>query len=158
MGRDSLVGAFLLLLSGWLYLYTGEIPHPPFIPLGPAFYPRIILGLLGFLSLCLIVADLWKRVERKHSPAQPGQRRSWLQEYGLVLPAFLLFGAYILFLPILGYLLATFLFVAILQWVLGLRQIKQLPTLFLVAGGASSLTYLIFERYLRILLPRGVLF
>lgn len=158
MGRDSLIGALLLLFSGWFYILTGQIRRPPFVPLGPAFYPRLLLGILALLGVCLIAADFWRARQRRGTRVpRPVESRAY-PRYGLVIPTFLLFGAYALLLPILGYLATTTLFVAACQWVLGLRRIRQLPTVILVAVGTSALTYLIFDHYLRVLLPRGILF
>ena len=161
MGRDSLVGLLLLLLCTWLYWQSREIPSPPFVPLGPAFYPQVVLGLLAFLSLLLTFRGLIKG-GRQAGPSAlgdlPSRARAWLGRYGRVLLCLGTLGAYAALLPILGYLLSTFLFTGVLQWLLGSRALRTLPFSLAVAAGTAYSTYLVFEVYLRVLLPRGVLF
>src|SRR3989304_9182005 len=116
MHRDAGVGALLALLGGVLLRESGKIPFPPLVPIGPAFYPRIILGIFIALSLCLVVSGLIQgRVARTWNlPA-------WLKRYRLFLLCFLIFGLYALALPRFGFLLSTFLFTVVIQWVLGRR-------------------------------------
>jgi len=61
MRRDAGIGLGLLAFCGLLYWQAGRTPTPPFVPIGPAFYPRVILILLAGLSLWLIAEDLLKR-------------------------------------------------------------------------------------------------
>lgn len=155
MGRDSAIGLGLLLLCGALSWQAGTIPTPPFVPVGPAFYPRIILGLLAALALWLILEDALTAPRRRGRAAgPPGSRLN----YRLVAIGFLVFGGYVIGLSLLGYLLATFLFVLGLGWVLGPRGVRALPRLAAVAAGTTVVTYLVFEKYLHVFLPRGLLF
>jgi hypothetical protein len=82
----------------------------------------------------------------------PGGRRN----YGLVLAAFAAFGVYALLLPLLGFRIATLLFVAGLQALLEPpRSSKDWTRLLVVAVATAFVTHLIFERQLGVLLPRG---
>jgi hypothetical protein len=154
VGRDSGIGLGLLAACGLLYWQTGAIPTPPFVPLGPAFYPRIVLVLLAALAVWLILEDLLARAPRPGTAAPPVSRPN----YRLVVICFLVFGGYVIGLSLLGYLLSTFLFVLGLGWVMGPRAHRELPTLFALAAGSTLATYLIFEKYLHVFLPRGLLF
>jgi hypothetical protein len=154
MGRDSGIGLGLLVACGLLYWQTGAIRTPPFVPIGPAFYPRIVLVLLTALVVWLILEDLLTRTPRPGTAATPASGRN----YRLVAICFLVFGGYVIGLSLLGYLLATFLFVLGLGWIMGPRTRRELPTLLAVAAGTTLATYLIFEKYLHVFLPRGLLF
>ena len=67
-------------------------------------------------------------------------------------------GGYILLLPLLGFRIATALFVAAAQAALDLpRGPRQWAVLALVALGTAAATHLIFQTYLLVLLPRGTL-
>jgi putative tricarboxylic transport membrane protein len=149
MRRDAAVGAALALLSVGLLWQTREIPHPPLVPIGPAFYPRVVLTLFLVLSLLLMVSGL--RAPRAE-PAPPllGRTR-------LVPASFALFGLYVLAMPVLGYLLSTALFTIAMQWLLGRRGRQHLVGVLAVGIGTAVGTWLVFERYLYVLLPRGVL-
>ncbi len=155
MGRDAAIGLGLLLLCGVLYWQAGNVPSPPFVPIGPAVYPRVILVLLAALALWLVGEDVATRrgfSGRASRPAAPprNDRR--------VLLCFVLFGGYVIGLSLLGYLPATFLFVLGLGWILGPRRAGELPRLAAVAIGTALATYLVFEKYLHVFLPRGLLF
>ena len=153
MHRDAVVGGLLALLSLFLLWETREIPHHPLIPIGPAFYPRVILSIFFLLSLLLLISGL-----RAPRGAHAWDWRAWLLRYRIILGSFLLFGLYTLALPVLGYLLSTALFTAAMQWLLGRRRLPRLPGVLAVAAGTSVGTYLVFQLYLHVLLPRGVLF
>ncbi len=149
MGRDGIIGCLLLLLSLWLYRHTAEIPRPPFVPLGLDFYPRMLLGLLGGLSLALVGADL---LGRRGLPKQRLAVRMHLAPYRDVLLTYLLFGGYVALIPILGFRAATVPFVAVLAWCLGPKTLRHALLSLLVVA-----VHVVFEGYLRLLLPRGIL-
>jgi putative tricarboxylic transport membrane protein len=155
MGRDGGIGLGLLGLCGLLYWQSGGIPTPPFVPVGPAFYPRIILILLAALAVWLILGDALARPRR---PGRPATRAASPLNYRLLVICFIVFGAYVVGLSLLGFLLATFLFVLALGWIMGPHQVRELPKLAAVAIATSVATYLIFEKYLHVFLPRGRLF
>jgi hypothetical protein len=78
------------------------------------------------------------------------------RDYGLVAAAFAVSGAYVALLPFLGFRIATVLFVAAFQAVLERpTTLRQWAVLAMVAVGTSAVTYVVFERYLTVLLPRG---
>ena len=157
MGRDGIVGLFLLAVSLWLYRHTGEIPHPPFIPLGPEFYPRGLLGVLGVLSVALVATDLLnRRSGRTFRGGKPGSFRPRLEPYRQVLLTYFVFGSYVALVPLLGFRTATLLFVAALAWMLGPRSVGHGVVSVSVAVVFTAAVYLVFEVYLKLLLPRGV--
>ena len=153
MGRDSGIGVGLLVLCGVLYRQAGQIPMPPFVPIGPAFYPRILLVLLVALAIWLIVEDCAAPSRRSRST-----HGAPTADYRMVLLCFVVFGGYVVGLSLLGYLASTFLFVLSLGWLMGPRRAGELPKLGAIAGGTTVATYLVFERYLHVFLPRGLLF
>jgi len=153
MGRDGWIGVGLLIFTGWLYTNLGKIPANPLVPIGPAFYPRFLFLVTALLSLALVLQDLLagKRERRKEGIAF----KSWLRSYRPTFLTFLVFGLYVLFLPQLGYLLSTILFVTCLQWLLGEPHLRRLPGSLLIGVGTSVVTYSVFEKYLHVFLPRG---
>lgn len=99
------------------------------------------------LSAALLVSDLWRRGRRPVAPAV---------NYRLVLLAFLIFTAYVFLLPVLGYRVATALFVGVLQATLEPpRDGRGWALVGALALGAMLVTYYVFEAYLNVLLPRG---
>ena len=65
MGRDGWIGLGLFIFTGSLYSTVGKIPANPFVPIGPAFYPRFLLLLTLLLSLALLAQDLLARLKEK---------------------------------------------------------------------------------------------
>lgn len=153
MGRDGWIGIGLLAFSGWLYSNLGKIPANALVPISPAFYPRFLLLLTLVLSLALLGQDLL--AHRKERRKEKIPYRNWLKSYQSTLVTFSVFLLYVLLLPQLGYLLSTILFVAGLQWLLGAPLLRRLPGSLLTGVGTSVITYMIFEIYLHVLLPRG---
>lgn len=151
MGRDGWIGVGLLAFSGWLYANLDKIPANPLVPIGPSFYPRFLLLLTIVLSLALVVQGLLTHLKEK----EKGASVNWLKNYQPTLLSFAVFGAYVFLLPQLGYLLSTILFVTALQWLLGKPLWRQLPGSLSIGIGTSLITYMIFEKYLHVFLPRG---
>jgi drug/metabolite transporter (DMT)-like permease len=146
--RDGLGGLACLAGSLVLLWSSRDIPQPALVPIGPAFYPRIVLGVTAALSAALLVADLLRR-----RPPSPAATRV---SYRLVLLTFLVFTLYVFVLPLLGYRLSTLLFVAGLQATLDPpRRGRDWAVLGAVALVSMLVTYYLFERYLSVLLPRG---
>ena len=145
LGRDGIAGLVCLGGSLGFLALTRGLPHPALVPIGPGFYPRILLGILVVLSAALVVSDLLSRRRAAAAPAR----------YRLVLLAFAIFAAYVALMPMLGYRVATFLFVGALQATLEPPRGARWWLVLAVALATTLVTYYIFERYLSVLLPRG---
>ena len=148
--RDGVAGLVCLAGSLLLLWLSIGLPQSALVPIGPAFYPRILFAVTAVLVAALIVTDL----RRRHRPAaaKPAQ-------YRLVVLTFAIFTGYVVLLPLLGYRLATLLFVAVLQVVIEpptapLRG-RRWGLVAAVALGTMLVTYYVFEGYLSVLLPRG---
>jgi putative tricarboxylic transport membrane protein len=151
MSRDGWIGVGLLAFSSWLYANLHKIPANPFVPIGPAFYPRFLLLLTIALTLALILRELFTERKKKERVAF----RSWLKDYRPTLLSFSLFCLYVLLLPKLGFLFSTILFVSSLQWLLGRPLGRRLLGSLLIGVGTSLVTYTVFEKYLHVFLPKG---
>lgn len=152
MRRRNIAAALGLIACGLLYGYLAwelpvrSLPNTP----GPSFFPLVVATLLIALSAALLVQAL---TADRDSPASrddgatTAQRRTTL----LMLAVFL---AYIVLLPILGFILATVPFFAVLMVLFGERR----PVL--VAVGAMAMTavlYGLFQYGFGVFLPRGLL-
>ena len=149
MSRDGISGLAVLAASLVLYWLTLDLKDNPLVPVGPGFYPRIVLGLTAVLSLGLLVSDLFRR--RSASPAS-----KQTLNYPLVAMSFGVFALYCVALPGLGFRIATFAYVtaasALLAPPRGARGWAGVIVLGLLT---TFVTWLVFERYLSVLLPRG---
>ena len=149
ISRDGVAGLILLAISLVLLVQSFQLPSLPIVPVGPGFYPRIVLTFMAAASALLVVQDLL----RPPAAAEDARPR---RNYRLVGIAFAIVGAYVVLLPLLGFRLATVLFVGALQ--AGLewpRTARRWLALAAIAVGTAAASYLVFERYLLVLLPRG---
>jgi putative tricarboxylic transport membrane protein len=147
LSRDGWTGLVALATSLFLFALTLELKQNPLVPIGPGFYPRIVLGISAVLAAALIIFDLIGA--RKASPAQN-------LNHGLVLAVFVIFGVYVGALPFIGFRIATFLFVAGLQATLEPpRTVKGWLLIGVTALVTTAVAYVVFERYLQVFLPRG---
>ena len=161
LGRDGIAGLVCLAISLALLPHAFGLPRLPIVPIGPGFYPAIVLTFMALTSAVLVLQDLLAR--RRQSPPPeaatpepdvpaPAPTRA----YGLVAASFVTIAVYIGFLPLLGFRISTVLFVFVFQMLLErpgspLTLLRQAA----VAFGAAAVTYLVFNDYLAVLLPRG---
>ena len=147
LSKDGWGGLAVLAASLFLFALTLGLRDNPLVPIGPGFYPRIVLAVTAALALALVVADLFsgKRV-KAGGPLN----------YVVVIEMFALFGLYCGALPYLGFRIATFLYVAATNARLDRPEgWKGGARVFLVALITTLAVYYVFERYLTVLLPRG---
>jgi putative tricarboxylic transport membrane protein len=152
IGRDGIAGLVLLAISLVLLVKSFQLPSLPIVPVGPGFYPAIVLSLMAAASALLVLQDLLKR----RPTAVAGAGDTPPRNYRLVVIAFAIVGAYVVLLPLVGFRIATVLFVGALQAALGRPQTaRQWIVLAAIALGTGGVSYFVFERYLLVLLPRG---
>lgn len=150
MGRDGYTGLAVLAASLALFWATLGLERHPMVPVGPGFYPRIVLGITALMALALVAADLLGGRKARAPTSGPGAN------YRLVAVAFGIFGVYVLVLPWLGFRLATLLFLLAMPAALEPpRSRRRWITIAVLAVVATAATYFVFERYLHVLLPRG---
>jgi putative tricarboxylic transport membrane protein len=159
LSRDGIAGLICLGLSIALLVMSRGLPQSALVPIGPGFYPKIVLGIMAALSVMLIAADVWSRRRSRGAVAAPAPTTPTAPEernYRLVTVTFAVFAVYVLLLPWLGFRVATFLFVAALPVVLEKPQGWRRWMVVITAALATVIvTYLAFEVYLSVLLPRG---
>ncbi len=156
MSRDGIAGLAVLAASLVLFALTLDLKHNPMVPVGPGFYPRIVLALTAALSLGLVVADLLARRKRVPAPAAPAEAKREKLNYPLVALSFGVFALYCVALPGLGFRVATFAYVVAASALLAPpRGVRPWAGVLILGLATAFVTWLIFERYLSVLLPRG---
>jgi putative tricarboxylic transport membrane protein len=152
IGRDGIAGLILLAISLVLLVQSFQLPSLPIVPVGPGFYPAIVLSFMAAASALLVVQDVMKQ----RAPAGASIGDAPRRNYRLVVIAFAIVGGYVALLPLLGFRLATVLFVGTLQTALDRpKSARDWAVLAAIALGTAAVSYFIFERYLLVLLPRG---
>jgi len=155
LSRDGWAGLAVAAASLLFFALTLGLKHNPMVPIGPGFYPRIVLGLSAALGLWLVVADVVRSRRRPRArQAGPGAPRP--ANYAAVALQFALFGVYAVLLPFLGFRIGTFAYVAAANALMDPPRAASGWARALLTGLATAAaTWLVFERYLLVLLPRG---
>jgi putative tricarboxylic transport membrane protein len=149
IGRDGIAGLAVAAASLALFWITLGLERNPLVPIGPAFYPRIVLGVTAVLALALLATDLLRKT--RGARAAPAN-------YRLVAISFGVFALYVVVLPLAGFRLATFLYAAAFNLVLAPPRSPAHWGRALAFGAiTAAATYYAFEHYLDVLLPRGTL-
>jgi len=147
---DQWSGLFLLILAGFicwgaLSLSYGRVHNP-----GPGFYPFWLGVILGAMALGLFLKTTCQKERAKALRAILSEKVRW-EKALFVVVALLLYG-YLM--NLLGYLIVTFLLMAFL-----LRFIEPRPWKAVIGwtltGSLGS--YLIFEVWMKLRLPKGFL-
>ena len=137
----------MLAASLVLFALTLGLKGTALVPVGPGFYPRIVLGITALFAAWLVAADF---LAKKPPPPLPGAN------YGAVVLHFAVFGLYVVALPGLGFRIATLLYVAAANALMAPpRQRRDWMRVAALAFVTALATYYVFEHYLLVLLPRG---
>jgi putative tricarboxylic transport membrane protein len=147
LSKDGWGGLAVLAASLFLFALTLGLKDNPLVPIGPGFYPRIVLGITAAFALALVVMDFL-------SPKASIAREKL--NYLLVVEMFAVFGLYVGALPYLGFRISTFLYLAATNALLDVpRGWKSTGRVLAVALVTTVVVYYVFERYLTVLMPRG---
>ena len=73
IGRDGIAGLVLLAISLVLLVQSFQLPSLPIVPVGPGFYPAIVLSFMAAASALLVVQD---RIEASCAAPRPAVRRA----------------------------------------------------------------------------------
>ena len=147
LSKDGWGGLAVLAASLFLFALTLGLKDNPLVPIGPGYYPRIVLAATAALALALVVTDF---VSPKASSAPAGLN------YLLVVEMFAVFGLYIGALPYIGFRLSTFLYVAATNALLDRpKGARGWGRVLAVALITTVVVFYVFERYLTVLMPRG---
>jgi putative tricarboxylic transport membrane protein len=143
-GQDRLVGIAILVIGAFLFWETFSFKVVNWDPLGLPFWPRILLGLLGALAVYLIV-----RGSLDDGPYQQLQVRAFVVLAGAI--------AYVLAIDILGFLVATPLYLAGFHLALGGVTRRHLVEAVILAACGTGLIYYVFQDALWVQFPEGIL-
>lgn len=108
-------------------------------------------GLLGILSLILFVRTFFKKEHTGKKPFVSGPR--W-KRIPVVLAALLIYSA---FMPVVGYLISTFLLMSFLFWILWIVREQKWWWVFVSAFLVTIISYYVFSVWLNCQFPSGFL-
>ena len=141
LNQDTIIAIFLLLVSGGLMVASFDIREPDYGQLSPATWPRVVVGVLGFLSFLYLIQSLRGTgapvgvdlpeardgAESSGANVKPSGAAGFFGYWRNVIWCFSLFLIYLLTMPYLGMLIGgvSFAFL-LLMTALGGWQPRQL--------------------------------
>ena len=131
-----------------------DIREPDYGVLSPAAWPRLIIIIMGVLSVLYFVQSL-RMAKTDTSSTQKKNLVEFMDYWRNVFAVFIIFAAYLMALPFLGMLIGNIAFSFVLLSVLG--GWRPFIVHGLVAIGTSGGMWLLFTYALEVFLPRGSL-
>ena len=159
LNRDTVIAIALLVFCGVFFWASFDIRQPDYGVLMPSTWPRVVLGVLSFLSVIYLVQSLRQGADEtipEGTAREPGIR-GWVLYWRNPLWCFGLFFAYLATLPVLGMLIGGVSFVFVLLNVLGGWDRKNLVLHAVVALLAIGGMWSLFTFGLGVLLPPGMI-
>ena len=162
MRGDLLLSALFTALSVVMYIDAATLPKGLFGTLGPGFFPKLVLGCLIIASGSLTVRLLLRAffTAKQGAASERGGAPSIYKRYRFVAITFVAFFIYLYAMKWIGFLLATFIFMAGTMWLLAPSE-KNWGTIRIIALTTVLLTfglYGLFTYAFTVILPSGALF
>ena len=161
IARKDITSSLLLLLCGAGYLaYNTRYSMDTWNNPGPAVFPLIVGGIFMILAACRLIQTLRKLEKQDDQEGVKLSRKSitaYLQESGEAKPLILIavFILYLLMVTGVGFFTSNLLFVMVSSRLMGARDWGKPLAL---GVGICLFCYLLFEVWLKLSLPRGLLF
>ena len=147
----------LFVLAGWLYLIAGSIEFSrQGDNLGPDFWPRAVL--MAMMAICAVQAARIFFFADTDEPAAADEAAYDEDEdaprsHALLVSGLALTVAYGVLLPLLGFLTATALYLALFMYV---GRYRAHPAIWISSVTGAVLLTLVFQKVVYVSLPRGV--
>lgn len=153
--RDAINGVVVLLFTTVLFLQIQVIPKNPQRQTDAAFFPKIVIPILGALAICLLVTAVVRMFREQNDKLilKPGVV---YRENSKIIWVFLFCAAYLIALTYIGFMISTPIFLLGVYALLA----KRMNKLWLVVVGYIALTaviYIVFQQFLFVFLPTGQL-
>lgn len=151
MKKVNVILAALLIGLGIFYAYLAANLPDRNLPntLGSDFMPWVLAGCLLLLSLLLFIKTVFGS-----TPEQFDFSISPKEGFGVIFLTVCVF-AYVKLMILIGFVLATPIFLALLMLITGSRKWKEIV---MVSIFATFSIYLLFQKIFQVILPRGELF
>ena len=166
LNKDAIVGICLIMICGGLMLASFDIREPDYGVLSPAVWPRLIILIMGVLSLIFFLQSVSgksripqtqsassSQAQSADAAARPQGFIEFLKYWRNVFTVFIAFGIYLFVLPQLGMLISNILLSFSLLSLLG--GWRQIVLHLCIAVGTSGGMWLLFSFVLEVFLPRG---
>ncbi|WP_417695106.1 tripartite tricarboxylate transporter TctB family protein [Roseibium sp.] len=146
----------ILAASVVLFVSAGTIPSSRFETLGAGAFPRFVYGAICLVAV-IAIADGLRKISRNSWAHFGAETFAWAKRSRLVFVCLAAFAIYIVALPILGFSIASFIFVLSLQIILMPRRPVSILVAIVVALTFSFGLNWLFAEVFTVFLPRGVM-
>lgn len=144
--------AIFALLSVYFFIVAGDLPSSKWEPLGASSFPKIILVMIGALSVLAFIAD----GKRFMSLKKVAMNMNWDKSQNKVVMLFVILIVYLVLTPVLGFKISTFVFLLITQLALGPKTKNNLIISLLISAIFAIGIFYLFANVFDIYLPRAV--
>ncbi|MBQ7053242.1 MAG: tripartite tricarboxylate transporter TctB family protein [Clostridia bacterium] len=155
---NLVASVILLVFEIWAYVQTLGFKIVKKAAVQPATFPQIMcIGMMVFTIILLVQSLLKLKNMKEDDPlAEPSASINILKNKGVQAGAFVivLCIAYAALFEVLGYVLVSALVAAIIMWLIGKRDVKQI---LLVSVLVPLAMWLVFYKLLTVNIPMGVL-
>ena len=163
MSKDTIAALCLIMACGGLMLASLDIREPDYGVLSPAVWPRLIIVIMGALSVIFFIQSAFSKEQNSDTAiaavtdTQPRSKGvvEFLKYWRNVFAVFITFGLYLFILPHLGMLIGNILLSFTLLTLLG--GWRPLVMHLCIAIGTSGGMWMLFSFVLEVFLPRGTL-
>jgi hypothetical protein len=154
---DIVAGIVLVVGAIFLNFYAGTFPVREGVSpvLSAGFYPRLLAFILGGLSILLVITSVVQKRNAAKDKQPVWESRESLFLFLLTLGALML---YPFVMTLLGFALTGFAFILLLVSSLSEKGTRRPFVILLVSIGITVLTVLVFQVFLRIPFPPGIIF
>jgi hypothetical protein len=147
---DQWSGLVLFIFSGLIFWWSTRLPYGDIHDPGPGFLPLWLSLSLGVLSVGLLLISTLQKEGAKRLKDLLAEKIRWGKVLYVVIALFL----YAYLIEYIGFLTVTFLFMAFLLRFIDPQRWRAVIAWALVASVGS---YLIFEVWMKLRLPKGFL-
>ena len=155
---NLVASVILLVFEIWAYVQTLGFKIVKKAAVQPATFPQIMcIGMMVFTVVLLIQSVLkLKKMDPNDPMMEPTASINLFKNKGVQAGAFVivLCIAYAALFEVLGYVLISAIVAAIIMWLIGKRDVKQIV---LVSVLVPLLMWLVFYKFLTVNIPMGVL-
>ncbi len=153
---NLIVGVFFMLLAVAYFCLAEALPKSQVMAIGPAFVPKIV-ACLTFALAFLLTASSLKKLRAPAAAGPADGEGDAAPEYMRVLLTIAAFGAYVFAFEPLGFMPATFLYLAVQIPVMAPKEKRNFPLFLVIAAATSGIVYYLFKFQLNVMLPAGLL-
>lgn len=144
----------LFLASVGLLIAARSIPASRFETLGAGAFPTIVFGLIALVSAGAIFGAV-RDIPKTAYGQFVSEAVAWARRCYLVIISLAAFSAYLLAIPVLGFSIASFIFLFCLQLILMPRSAKSILLALVIAAVFSFGLNWLFADVFTVFLPKG---